>query len=64
MSNKKSLKGYYLITFLIGLGFFVWYLGNKIYMKIQREQRNLDIENVAYDEIKKEIRKMINGGNE
>ena len=53
-----------IVLVLIGLGFFVWYLGNKIYMKIQREQRNLDIEHVAHDEIKKEIRKMINGGNE
>ena len=53
-----------IVIVLIGLGFFIWYLGNKIYMKIQREQRNLDIENVAYDEIKKEIHKMINGGNE
>lgn len=31
MSNKKSLKGYYLITFLIGLGFFTMGLMDPLY---------------------------------
>ena len=31
MSNKKSLKGYYLITFLIGLGFFTMGLMHPLY---------------------------------
>ena len=45
------------LTFLLLIGLIIWWLGNKIYISIRRQQKQFSIEETGYEQAKEEIRK-------
>lgn len=39
------------------IGLFLWWIGNKIYLSIRRENRRFDLEDVGFQETKKKMKK-------
>lgn len=42
---------------LVFLGLVIWWIGSKIYISIQREQKKFEIEEAGYDGAKEKIKK-------
>lgn len=41
---------------IIFVGLILWWIGNKVYLAIKREQRKFELEEVGFEETKKKLK--------